>query len=46
MKMRHKTPFIFLLIGLLFVVLGLWQGEFQQVNNLGISICLECMGLG
>ncbi|GEM_PF-2026671 len=44
--MGKKVTFIILAAGLLMIAWGLWEGGFQQVNQIGSVICLECMGLG
>ncbi len=35
-----------LITAAVFIVLGLLQGEFSEILNKAVRICLECMGIG
>ena len=36
----------FLSIGILFWVLGIFQGQFADIFRKAVLICLECIGIG
>ncbi|MBQ8590579.1 MAG: thioredoxin [Firmicutes bacterium] len=45
--MRSRLPALLLLtIGLLFLFLGVCQGEAEIVFRKATNLCLECIGLG
>ncbi len=44
--MNNKMALLTLLLGLVLIAGGLFQGEFAEVTEEGIRICFECMGLG
>lgn len=35
-----------ILIGVSFLVLGVWQEETEQIFRKAVNICMECIGLG
>ena len=37
---------LLILIGIVFVVIGIYRGEVFAVLSRGINICLECVGIG
>lgn len=42
---RYLNKFIFIL-GIGFMIYGLYRGEVQTVFQKAINICLECIGIG
>lgn len=36
----------FLIIGAIFLLLGIWREEYTIVMEKAINICLECVGIG
>ncbi len=34
------------LLGVLFVLAGVWRGEMGMVLKKAVNICLECIGIG
>ena len=43
---KNRSAAAVLLIGLLFVVGGVWRGEVEVVFRKAVNICMECIGLG
>lgn len=43
---RNRTAVLLLLIGLVFVAVGVWRGEVETVFRKAVTICMECIGLG
>ncbi|MCR5054879.1 MAG: hypothetical protein K6A69_08555 [Lachnospiraceae bacterium] len=43
---RKKTGFIILTVSVILIVLGLMAGEYREVWNKAVMICMECIGLG
>lgn len=43
---RNRATVILLLIGLIFVAVGVWRGEVETVFRKAVTICMECIGLG
>ncbi|MTQ98277.1 thioredoxin [Pseudoflavonifractor sp. BIOML-A6] len=43
---KNRSAAAVLLIGLLFVVVGVWRGEVEVVFRKAVNICMECIGLG
>ncbi|MGI5928267.1 CD1871A family CXXC motif-containing protein [Pseudoflavonifractor sp.] len=43
---QNKFAFILLLVGVVFVAIGVWRGEAETVFRKAINICMECIGLG
>lgn len=37
---------LLLVIGVIFLSLGIWREEYAIVMNKAINICLECIGIG
>lgn len=37
---------LFLVVGAVFLSLGIWREEYTVVMNKAINICLECIGIG
>jgi len=49
MLKKSKHAFIglaVLLLGLFFIVLGLLQGDYDEILRKAILICYECIGIG
>ncbi len=46
MRGRYLPAAAVLVIGLAFVVLGLWRGEGAVVLQKAVVICMECIGIG
>ncbi|NLZ27914.1 MAG: hypothetical protein GX887_02965 [Firmicutes bacterium] len=42
----NRTALSVILAGILLMIAGLWRGELYFVLQKGITICLECIGLG
>ncbi len=34
------------LLGIVFVAIGVWRGEDETVFRKAVNICMECIGLG
>ena len=44
---KHKVQtYIFISLGILFVVIGISRGEVEVVLSKAIQLCLECVGIG
>ena len=43
---QNRSAAAVLLIGLLFVAVGVWRGEVEVVFRKAVNICMECIGLG
>ncbi|MCQ4864081.1 MULTISPECIES: CD1871A family CXXC motif-containing protein [Oscillospiraceae] len=43
---KNRSAAAVLLIGLLFVAVGVWRGEVEVVFRKAVNICMECIGLG
>ena len=41
-----SIAFSFVLVGIVFVALGVWRGEIESVLRKAVNICLECIGIG
>ena len=35
-----------LVIGVVFLAVGLWQGQLTDIYRKAVMICLECIGIG
>ncbi|MDD5455060.1 MAG: CD1871A family CXXC motif-containing protein [Candidatus Ratteibacteria bacterium] len=44
--MKNKITYILLSISVLLMIIGVLQGEFLEVMQKAIIICLSCMGIG
>ena len=42
----RKITLIFLVIGIVFVTIGIYREEIVIVLDKGINLCLECVGIG
>ena len=45
-KSKTLTSYLLLALALLFIVTGIIQGDFGDIRNRSINICLECIGIG
>lgn len=45
-KNKNIIAFSFVLVGIVFVALGVWRGENESVLRKAVNICLECIGIG
>lgn len=43
---KNRSAAAVLLIGVLFVAVGVWRGEVEVVFRKAVNICMECIGLG
>ncbi len=43
---RNMIWVALILIGVSFLVLGVWQEETEQIFRKAVNICMECIGLG
>ena len=41
-----KATVLLLVIGIVFVAIGVYRDEVATVLNKGINLCLECVGIG
>ena len=46
MKSKYLPAALVLMVGLGFVVLGVWRGEATVVLQKAVVICMECIGIG
>lgn len=51
MKQKRKFPpygvtVLLLIVGILFLGIGIWREEYTIVMSKAINICLECIGIG
>lgn len=44
--MKNKIRWILLIVGIGFVIYGVYRGEVDTVLTKAINICLECVGIG
>ncbi len=52
--MNHRIPellkpavkYVVLVLAVVLIALGLWQGEAGEVLQKAVHICLECIGVG
>lgn len=44
--MKNKIPVLLLLLAIVFIGMGAFRGEAQEVLSKGINLCLECVGIG
>ena len=45
--LRKRFPtYLLLALALIFIITGLLQGDFGDIRNRAINICLECIGIG
>lgn len=45
-RRRNAVAAVLLLIGAVFVAMGVWRGEVETVLRKAVNICMECIGLG
>ncbi len=46
MKSRKVPQLIIAVVGIAFIITGLYNGGFNDVMQKAIRICLECIGIG
>ena len=44
--LKKKTWIILLPIGVVFVIIGIIQGDYYDTLSKAILVCLECIGIG
>jgi len=44
--LKIKAWIILLPIGIVFVIMGILQGDYYDTLSKAITICLECIGIG
>lgn len=44
--LRYGVPIAIILVGALFVLIGIEDGEVQTVLRKATAICMECIGIG
>lgn len=49
-KVKRQIPFplwsIGFIVGVILLVLGVWQDQFADIYRKAVMICLECIGIG
>lgn len=43
---KNRWAILVLVIGLLFIAIGVRRGEVETVFRKAVNICMECIGLG
>ena len=43
---KNPAKYLLLALALFFIITGLLQGDFGDIRNRAINICLECIGIG
>lgn len=43
---RYMIPALIILVGVVFIVIGVTDGEAGAVIRKAVAICMECIGLG
>ncbi|MCC8027005.1 MAG: hypothetical protein LIP16_17115 [Clostridium sp.] len=43
---QNKTAIFLLILGILFLILGVYQGGYRDAFQKAIRVCLECIGIG
>ena len=46
MKRYALIPALLIVSGLLFILIGIYQGEVRVIFMKAVKICLECIGIG
>jgi hypothetical protein len=46
MAKRHPIPYLALLLALILLSAGIFNGEAQSAFGKAIRLCLECIGIG
>ncbi len=44
--MENKKSFLILIIGIIFIFIGIYQNDYHETLMKAIYICLECIGIG
>lgn len=45
-KKKNIIAFSVIILGIAFVILGVYRGEVETVLRKAVNICLECIGIG
>ncbi len=43
---KNKAALLLLLVGVIFLAIGVWRGEVETIFRKAVNICMECIGLG
>lgn len=43
---KERACLLGILAGVLFLGLGAWQGQLEEIWKKAVMICLECIGIG
>lgn len=46
LKKSNLITVLFLILGAVFLLWGIWREEYMIVMEKAINICLECVGIG
>lgn len=44
--LRYAVPAIVMAVGILFIILGIKDGEINAVFSKAVALCRECVGIG
>lgn len=44
--MKNKSSMLLFVVAAIFIGIGIFRGEVQEVVMKGINLCLECVGIG
>lgn len=46
MKLKEKLRWVFLIVSIILIIIGVYRKEVLTVLAKAINICLECIGIG